>query len=148
MAGGDIRPQSARSHVRWLPAYHFFVVPVLLLNVVNALRHIWQLPSASTAWAAIVAAALLTLALLARSMPLTVQDRLIRLEMRLRLREVLPPDLHGRIRELTHRQLVAMRFASDAELPELTREVLAGKLATSKEIKMRVKDWQADWLRA
>jgi hypothetical protein len=79
---------------------------------------------------------------------LTVQDRLIRLEMRLRLREVLPADMHGRIRDLTHRQLVAMRFASDSELPQLTREVLDGKLATSKEIKMRVKEWQPDWLRA
>jgi hypothetical protein len=137
-----------RNHTRLLPAFHFFVLPVLLLNVIGALRHIWLVPSGSTAWAAVVAAALLMLALLARVMVLTVQDRLIRLEMRLRLREVLPPDLHGRIRELTHRQLVAMRFAGDTELPELTREVLAGKLATSKEIKLRVKDWQADWLRA
>ena len=88
------------------------------------------------------------LGLLARVMVLTVQDRLIRLEMRLRLRELLPADMHGRIRDLTHRQLVAMRFASDAELPELTREVLAGKLATAKEIKLRVRQWEPDWLRA
>jgi hypothetical protein len=148
MASSELRTQSVRNHTRLLPAFHFFVLPVLLLNVIGALRHIWLVPSASTAWAAVVAAALLMLALLARVMVLTVQDRLIRLEMRLRLREVLPPDLHGRIRELTHRQLVAMRFAGDTELPELTREVLAGKLATSKEIKLRVKDWQADWLRA
>ncbi len=148
MASPEVRTQSARSHTRLLPAFHFFVVPVLFLNLLNTLRHLWQLPSRTTGWSVIVAAALLTLAFLARTMALTVQDRLIRLEMRLRLREVLPPELHDRIRELTCRQLVAMRFASDAELPELTREVLAGKLATSKEIKLRVKDWQADWLRA
>jgi len=81
-------------------------------------------------------------------MALTVQDRLIRLEMRLRLRQLLPPDLQPRINDLTHRQLVAMRFASDAELAELVREVLAGKLTTPKDIKLRVKNWQADWLRA
>jgi hypothetical protein len=81
-------------------------------------------------------------------MALTVQDRVIRLEMRLRLRELLSPDLRSRINDLTHRQLVAMRFASDEELPELAREVLEGKLATSNEIKQRVKSWQADWLRA
>lgn len=148
MAEAEVRTQSARSHVRWLPAFHFFVVPVLFLNVLVAFRRIWLLPTAGSAWGAVVAAALLTLAFLARIMALTVQDRVIRLEMRLRLREVLPPDLQARIRELTHRQLVAMRFAADPELPELTREVLAGKLATAKDIKMRVKDWQGDWLRA
>jgi hypothetical protein len=68
--------------------------------------------------------------------------------MRLRLRGILPPDLQPTIEQLTHRQLVAMRFASDAEMPDLVREVVAGKLATSKDIKTRIKNWQADWLRA
>jgi hypothetical protein len=140
--------QSAKNHVRLLPPFHFFVLPVLFLNFLNTVRHIWIAPSYSAAWAAVVAAALLMLGLLSRVMVLTVQDRLIRLEMRLRLRELLPADMHGRIKDLTHRQLVAMRFASDAELPELTRDVLAGKLATSKEIKLRVRQWEPDWLRA
>ena len=95
-----------------------------------------------------VALALITLALSARIMALTVQDRVIRVEMRQRLAMCLPADLQGRINELTRRQLVAMRFASDAELPDLTREVVAGKLTAPKDIKMRVKNWQADWLRA
>ncbi len=124
------------------------MLPVLFVNLLFALRHIWIAPSYGAAWAAVVAAALLMLGLLSRTQVLTVQDRLIRLEMRLRLREVLPSDLHGRIRDLTHRQLVAMRFASDSELPELTRDVLAGKLATAKEIKQRVRQWEPDWLRA
>jgi hypothetical protein len=140
--------QSAKNHVRLLPPFHFFVLPVLFLNVLYAARHIYYAPSFATTWTTVVAAALLTLGLMARVMVLTVQDRLIRLEMRLRLREVLPAEFHGRIKELTHRQLVAMRFASDAELPELTREVLEGKLPTAKEIKMRVRQWQPDWLRA
>jgi len=140
--------QSYKKHARWLPAYHFFVIPVLLANALNAIRHVWLLPTLGMIFQLIVAVALLMLGFLARVMTLTVQDRLIRLEMRLRLRGVLPPDLQPRINELTHRQLVAMRFASDAELTELMREVLEGKLATSNEIKQRVKNWQADWLRA
>jgi hypothetical protein len=121
---------------------------VLLANTLNAIRHVWLLPTLGMVFQLIVAVALLMLGFLARVMTLTVQDRVIRLEMRLRLRGVLPPDLQPRINELTYRQLVAMRFASDAELTELVREVLEGKLATSKEIKQRVKNWQADWLRA
>jgi len=140
--------QTYKKHARWLPAYHFFVMPVLLANTLNAIRHVWLLPTLGMVSQLIVAVALLMLGFLARVMTLTVQDRVIRLEMRLRLLGVLPPDLQPRISELTYRQLVAMRFASDAELTELVREVLEGKLATSKEIKQRVKNWQADWLRA
>ena len=140
--------QSYKKHARWLPAYHFFVMPVLLANVVNAIRHVWLLPTIGIVFQLVVAVALLMLGFLARIMALTVQDRVIRLEMRLRLHTLLSPDLQSRINDLTHRQLVAMRFASDAELPELAREVLEGKLATSNEIKQRVKNWQSDWLRA
>jgi Family of unknown function (DUF6526) len=142
------KTQTLKNHARLLPPFHLFVMPVLFLNFLNALWHLWRDPAASTVWAAIVAAALGMLALLSRMQVITVQDRLIRLEMRLRLRDVLAPDLQGRIGELTHTQLIAMRFASDAELPELTREVLAGNLGSPKAIKMRVRDWQADWLRA
>jgi uncharacterized protein DUF6526 len=109
--------------------------------------HLVRAPSIGTSWGVLFAVGLLMLAFQSRVQPLTVQDRVIRLEMRLRLREILPPDLAARIYELTPRQLIAMRFASDAELPELTREVLAGNLPTTKAIKMRVKNWQADGLR-
>ena len=141
------KAQTYKNHARFLPAFHFFVLPVLLLNALNAIRHIWLAPNLSTVWTFVVAAALLMLGFLARTMALTVQDRLIRLEMRLRLQQCLPADLRSRINDLTPRQLVALRFASDAELADLVREVLGGKLASSKDIKMRVKDWQADWLR-
>jgi hypothetical protein len=142
------RVQTYKNHPRLLPAFHFFVLPVLLLNVLNEVRRAWRYPSEGSLFLAVVAAALFTLAYLSRSQALTVQDRVIRLEMRLRLQQILPPELQTRIQDLTHRQLVALRFASDAELPQLVREILDGKLTTAKEIKLRVKNWQGDWLRA
>jgi hypothetical protein len=141
------RVQTYKNHPRLIPAYHFFVLPVLLLNVINELRRAWYYPSAGRAVDVVVALALLTLALLARTMPLAAQDRLIRLEMRMRLGALLPPELRARIDDLTPRQLVALRFAGDAEMPELVRDVVDGRLKSGKEIKMRIKDWQADWLR-
>jgi hypothetical protein len=96
----------------------------------------------------LVAFALLTFALFARVFALTVQDRIIRLEMRLRLAEVLPVDLRPRIPEFTVGQLVSLRFASDAELPALARKVLDEKMNDRKAIKQLIKDWQGDYLRA
>jgi hypothetical protein len=141
------RAQSFKTHARFLPAFHFFVLPVLLINLLSAIRNFWLLPTLVTAFHVILAAALLTLGSLSRTQALTVQDRVIRLEMRLRLRQVLTPDLQPRINDLSSRQLVALRFASDAELPALVREILDGRITTSKEIKLRVRNWQADWLR-
>jgi hypothetical protein len=96
----------------------------------------------------VVAAALFAVALLSRVQALKVQDRVIRLEMRLRLRALLSGELLGRIEELTPAQLAALRFAGDAEMPELVRNALAGTLKTPKDIKERVRDWQGDFLRA
>jgi hypothetical protein len=139
--------QTFKNHARLLPPFHFFVLPVLFANVLVTVRSIFQAPSIDTVWNTVVAAALLLLAVLARNMALTAQNRIIRLEMRHRLRDVLPSDLHNRIGELTPQQLIALRFASDAELPALVRDVLAGNLATQKAIKERVKNWQGDHLR-
>jgi|SRR5580704_8069003 hypothetical protein len=140
--------QTYKNHVRFLPAFHFFVLPVLLVNLVNAIRHLWLMPTMSTAWGVVFAMGLMMLGFVSRVQAVSVQDRVIRLEMRLRLQQLLPPDLRDRIHELTPRQLIAMRFASDEEMPDLTREVLAGNLSTTKAIKMRVKNWQGDFLRA
>jgi Family of unknown function (DUF6526) len=140
--------QTYKNHVRWFAPLHFFVLPVLLANAINAIRHVWLIPTLGTGFALLVAVAILGLGVLSRVMALTVQDRVIRLEMRLRLRECLPADLRNRINDLTPPQLVALRFASDAELADMVRDVLAGKLASQREIKMRVKDWQGDFLRA
>jgi hypothetical protein len=140
--------QSYKQHVRWLPLFHFFVMPALAVNVGMAVWGLILSPGYWTLWSVVFSIALLGLGFLSRIQALTVQDRVIRLEMRLKMRQLLPPDLQPRINELTPRQLVALRFASDEELADLVREVLAGKLGSSKEIKMRVKRWQADWLRA
>ena len=139
--------QTFKNHTRFRPAYHFFVVPVLLINFLNEMRHLYLMPSPHFAWMVVLAAALLTLSVVARNMALTVQDRLIRLEMRLRLKDALPVDLHGRISDLTPKQLVALRFAGDDEMPALVRDVLAGSLTTQKAIKQRVKNWQGDYPR-
>lgn len=143
------RTQTYKNHRQIFPLFHFFVAPVLLINLLNALRYLLiDGLTRHAIWDVIVAAALVGLALSARFMALTVQDRIIRLEMRQRLAMCLTPDLQPRITDLTRQQLVALRFASDAELNDLVRDVLGGKLATTKEIKLRVKNWQADWLRA
>src|ERR1700687_3617440 len=100
--------QTFKNHGRFLPAFHFFVLPVLFVNLINTLRHLWQMPALTTAWGVVFAAGLTMLGLLSRAQAISVQDRVIRLEMRLRLQQLLPPDLQGRIRELTARQLIAL----------------------------------------
>jgi hypothetical protein len=142
------REQSYKKHTRWLPLLHFFVLPVLLINVMLAVRHLLQMPTLSTAYGVAFASALFALGFASRTQALTVQDRVIRLEERLRMRQLLPHDMHAQINSLTHRQLVALRFASDEELPELIRDIVAGRLTTPKDIKMKVRNWRADWLRA
>ena len=140
--------QSFGSHTRWFPPFHFFVLPVLLVNVFNAGRHLYLTPARSTGWETLVALALLMLAFVARAQAVTVQDRLIRLEERLRLRQLVPADLQSHVDGITHRQLVAIRFASDAEVAGIVRDIVDGKVSTAKEIKGRVKVWRPDYLRA
>lgn len=139
--------QTYKTHVRWFPPFHFFVAPVLLINVLVSGWLLYRTPSRLGLWQLIVAVALATLAGLARVMAISVQDRVIRLEMRLRMREVLPADMHPRIPEITREQYVGLRFASDAELPALVRKVLAGELKTTNEIKRQIAQWEGDYLR-
>ncbi|HXC31647.1 MAG TPA: DUF6526 family protein [Verrucomicrobiae bacterium] len=143
------KPQNLQNHTRLVAPFHMFVLPVLLLNAGSTIyRVIKDGVSFQSILAILVAFALLTLALFARVFALTVQDRVIRLEMRLRLAELLSPDLRSRIPEFTVAQLVSMRFASDAELPALARKVLDEKMNDRKAIKQQVKNWQGDFLRA
>jgi uncharacterized protein DUF6526 len=143
------KPQNLQNHVRIVPPYHMFVFPVLFVNIGWAIYRVVKFPvSFETVFGVFLAVALLVLALYARLFALTVQDRIIRLEMRLRLAEILPPDLRGRIPEFTVAQLVSMRFACDAELPALARKVLDDKMSDRKAIKQLVKDWQGDYVRA
>jgi hypothetical protein len=142
------QPQNFKNHARLVPAYHIGVFFPLLANFFWAIYRFAQNIGAETTIALAVSVALLLMFFSIRTQILTVQDRVIRLEMRMRLRDVLPSDLQPHIPSLTVRQLVALRFASDAELADLVHEVLAGRLGSQREIKMRVHEWQADWLRA
>jgi hypothetical protein len=143
------KPQNLQNHVRLVPPFHMFVLPVFLLNVGWTLYHIINTGiSFESVLGVLMAFALITFALFARLFALTVQDRVIRLEMRLRLAEVLPVDLRPRIPAFTVAQLVSLRFASDAELPALARKVLDEKMSDRKAIKQLIKDWQGDYLRA
>jgi hypothetical protein len=140
--------QTYGNHARYFPLFHFFAFPILLINFFIAAWRVVRTPTIPVLWSAVVAAALAAGILAARVMALAVQDRVIRLEMRLRLQECLPPDLRARINELTRPQLVSLRFAGTEELPGLVRQVLGGSLKTNTDIKKAVKEWQADHLRA
>lgn len=141
--------QNFANHVRWVPGYHFFVMPVTALNFGWS---IYRLKVASFSLDAfvgvLVAAALVALTLYARLFALAVQNRVIRLEERMRLERLLPEDLKQRIQEFRCHQLIAMRFASDAELPALARKVLTDNIQEGKTIKRMVQNWRADYLRA
>jgi len=140
-------PQSFENHTRWHPPFHFFLVPVFALNVIFALVQLIRFRDLDHAVWFVLALALVVLTTLARTNALRVQDRVIRLEERLRYQQVLPPALALRACALSPRQMVALRFASDEELAELAQQVLDGKLTEGKQIKRAVKHWRPDTLR-
>jgi len=140
--------QSYENHTKLVPAFHLVVLPIFAANLIFRLVRLYYAFNWDTAFGLLLAVAFALGALYGRLFALTVQDRVIRLEMRLRLAQLLPPDLRGRAGEFSLGQLVSLRFASDAELPELARRVLEDKIEDRKAIKRMVKDWQADWLRA
>jgi hypothetical protein len=142
------KPQSFDNHSRFVPAFHFFVLPVLLINFGRSLFLLRHGMTRGMIFEVLMAAALLTLALCARTFAVSVQDRVIQLEMRLRLHELLPMDLKGKINEFTLGQLIALRFASNEELPELARRVLQDRISDRAAIKKMVKNWRPDYLRA
>ena len=120
--------QNYRNHRRLIPLYHLGVFGVFLANLVVRLVQWFRAPTWIAGLDVLVALGLLALFFYARIFALTVQDRVIRLEMRLRLVHLLPPDLAARIPELTPDQLVALRFASDGEMSDLVREVLTTRI--------------------
>jgi uncharacterized protein DUF6526 len=139
--------QSYESHRRWVPGFHFFVLPVLLANVFVTIFRLINDPRGPTVWNVVVAAALFLGVFLLRGMPLRAQDRVIRLEERARLGGLLPNDLRTRVDELTPAQFIALRFAPDDEVPDLTRRTLDGELKTPADIKRAIRNWRADTLR-
>lgn len=136
--------QNYKNHAKFVPMYHYVLTPILLFNLGAMTYHAFQEPDRYHLWAVVMAAALIAIALFARVFALKAQDRVIRLEERLRMRELLPADLKSRIQEFTTEQLIALRFASDAELPELAATVLRDNITARAAIKKLVKDWRAD----
>ena len=141
--------QTYANHRRFVPLYHFVALPILSANFIYWVQLIlrWGYSNQRLAHAA-TGAALVIIGFSARVFALKVQDRVIRLEMRQRLREVLPADMHGKIAGLTARQCVGLRYASDAELPSLVNTVLKDNITSADPIKKLVKDWQPDDHRA
>ena len=140
-------PQTLKNHTKNVPLYHFVALPILLINLLWALYRTATGFSFETALGAVVALALILVAFFARVFALGAQDRVIRLEERLRMQHLLPDDLKSRVNDFTTNQLIALRFASEAELPELARKVLDENIGERRVIKQMIKTWRADYQR-
>jgi hypothetical protein len=139
-------PQTLKNHVRYDPTFHFTIIPLLILNLVFSIYitvHNWPSYKHTHLWWIVMAIVFILMAGNARGGALKAQDRIIRLEERLRLTALLPHADCAHINDLTTRQLVALRFASDAELPALARTALTQRLEP-KAIKQSIVTWRAD----
>jgi hypothetical protein len=136
-------PQSLKNHTRFDPPFHFFLALVFLVNLFVAGTYAFHHFSFYSAWLVILAIAAFLLAFKARAYPIKVQDRVIRLEERLRLQALAPEQWHAQIYRLSEDQFIALRFAADDEVVELAKQALEHKLSR-KQIKERIKDWRAD----
>jgi hypothetical protein len=135
--------QSFSNHARYDPIFHFFILPVFSLLLVGTIIYVFLRPGLHSALLAVVTITMSAALFKIRLYPLKVQDRVIRLEERLRLATLLDPALRPRIAEFTESQLIALRFASDAELPALAARALNEKLA-APEIKKAIRQWRPD----
>ena len=140
-------PQTFANHTRWQPPFHFFIAPVMLINVIWSVVQFIKAPGLNSGWWIVVSVALLVLAFLVRVNSLKVQDRLIRLEEKLRYQQILSAPICQQASALNMGQIIALRFAGDDELEELVGSVLAGKLAKAGDIKRAIKGWRADMFR-
>ncbi|HAF15054.1 MAG TPA: hypothetical protein DHU55_15115 [Blastocatellia bacterium] len=139
--------QSFANHTRWHPPFHFFVLPVMLINFFWAVVLFVKTPGRNSGWWIVVSLALLLLTFFVRTNALKVQDRIIRLEERLRYQQLLAPVVVQQTSALTPQQMVALRFASDGELEQLVTAIAAGKISKPKEIKQAITSWRADTFR-
>jgi hypothetical protein len=140
------KPQSYASHAKFDAPFHFFVLPVLLINIFVVGYLLLRRPGIGGAWVLLVSIALLVLAGRLRSWATHLQDRVIRMEERIRLAAILAEPLRARIVELSDSQIVGLRFASDTELPALFQRTLEEKLSRS-DIKKAITDWRPDYSR-
>ena len=138
-------PQTLSNHTRLDPLFHLFLVPVALINVLVAIWNVIRNPGAGPAWFVVLAIAGGVAIFKIRLYALKVQDRVIRLEERLRFSQLLPEALRPRIGDLTEPQLIGLRFASDGELAALVEKALGGM--TRGEIKKAIVSWRPDYFR-
>jgi len=142
-------PQTYKNHARFDPPYHFFLLIILLINIIFAITYVvrhWPDHARLGIWWIIMSLAFMVLAFVSRSYALKAQDRIIRLEERLRFAALLSGNDLTRSHSLTESQLIGLRFASDAELPALVKRTLDQNL-TQKQIKEAIVDWKPDYFR-
>lgn len=139
--------QTYANHVRWYPLVHFVIFPLLTILLIWSIVNLVMVPSAGNLWNLLLIVGVILLSFAARLQALKAQDRLIRLEEKLRYRELFGSDVCSRAEGLRTGQMIALRFASDGELGELLDRVLNGELSTSKEIKTAIREWRGDYVR-
>jgi hypothetical protein len=138
--------QSFKNHTKWDPPFHFFLMPVIVVTFVYTVKHAYAYPNSMTLWLVMLTVAMFVWLMKTRIYALAVQNRLIRLEERLRMEKLLPPDLMARFGELSVSQIVGLRFASDGELAQLVRRALEERL-DQKQIKAAIQQWRPDHTR-
>ncbi len=136
--------QSYASHARMVPGYHYFTGLLLLVLLIWTSRELLRGFSVAGLMDFLLVLTVTLTAYYARTFALGVQDRVIRLEERLRMSQLLPDELRSRVHEFTTEQLIGLRFASDEELPALARRVLDESIDDRKAIKSAVRDWRSD----
>jgi hypothetical protein len=142
------QPQNYKNHKRYVIGYHVVATLILLINLVWSVYRVIADISTGTVITAVLAIGLILVFYYARVFALAVQDRLIRLEERLRFARLLPEDLQSKIDDFTAGQLIGLRFASDEELPELARKVVDENIQNREDIKKLIRNWRADYQRA
>ena len=144
----SMQAQNAANHARYVPGFHFVTGTLVLINLIWSVYNVYAARNLAAVQGLAIGVILFAFFVYLRAFPVRVQDRLIRLEERLRLARLLPPDMQSRSDEFTADQLIALRFASDAEVPALAKRVMTERITSRKEIKAMVKDWRADTMRA
>jgi hypothetical protein len=139
-------PQNLKNHARFDPLFHFFLAIVVWANLVIAIVNVIYHPHFHAEWMMVLSIAAVVLVFKMRIYALRVQDRVIRLEERLRLQALAPEEWHHQIYRLSENQLIGLRFAGDDEVVELAKQALEHNL-DRKQIKERIKSWRADFWR-
>ena len=139
--------QSYSNHVRWHPPFHFVLIPILTVHLIWCIVKLYKAPGFESAEALLLAIGLILMAFLARLSALRVQTRLIRLEEQLRFQRLLPADLAAKTGALPVGYIVALRFASDEELPVVAQQAVDGRFSKPGELKRVINKWRGDYLR-